>query len=431
MRRILCLLALMVPLSAATNVYHIAKLEYQVIDKWYAHYIETQYKKAKDAGASLIVFELDTPGGYVVDALKIKGIIMDSPVDTAVFVNRNAISAGALISLSAKYIYLSRGAVIGAATPVLQASNSFIKASEKEVSVMRAEMRSAAERHGRNPRIAEAMVDESIGLTKKVDGIDIEKGRLLTLTTDEAVRLGFVNGSVSSVRDILTALGKADVPVIKGEPTTRDRFIGFLTSPVVLMLLLAIGIIAAFVEFKTAGFGVGGSVAVLSFATFFISQFLLGDSNWMAPAIFFVGVVLIVVEVFLVPGFGIPGIVGIVLMFVGIVISFGIKRLEYGIVVLLVAIVAATIVSVFIAKKLPKSRLFSALSLTADEKGAIANDNLERLLGKTGTVIGTLRPAGQIEIDGNRYDAVSQGSFIESGTTVKVIKVEGHRVVVA
>ena len=118
-------------------------------------------------------------------------------------------------------------------------------------------------------------------------------------------------------------------------------------------------------------------------------------------------------------------------MFVGIVISFGIKRLEYGIVVLLVAIVAATIVSVFIAKKLPKSRLFSALSLTADEKGAIANDNLERLLGKTGTVIGTLRPAGQIEIDGNRYDAVSQGSFIESGTTVKVIKVEGHRVVVA
>lgn len=430
MRRLIILLACM-PLMAATNVYHIAKLEYQMIDKWYAHYIDTQYKKARTAGASLIVLEIDTPGGYVVDALKVKGIIMDSPIETAVFINRNAISAGALISLSAKYIYMTPGAVMGAATPVLPSSNMMVKASEKEVSVMRAEMRSAAEKSGRNGRIAEAMVDESFVLTKAADGIDLPSGKLLTLTTDEAVRIKFISGRASSVDDVIAQLGRKGASVIKGEPTMRDRFIGFLTSPVVLMLLLAIGIIAAFIEFKTAGFGVGGSVAVLSFATFFISQFLLGDSNWMAPAIFFVGIVLIVVEVFLVPGFGIPGVIGIVLMFVGILLSFGIKRIEYGIVILLAAIVAATIVSVFIAKKLPKSRLFSALSLTADEKGAIANDKLDDLLGKTGMVIGTLRPAGQIEIDGVRYDAVSQGSFIETGTSVKVIKVEGHRVIVA
>ncbi|MBI4976465.1 MAG: nodulation protein NfeD [Spirochaetes bacterium] len=429
--RILCIIVSTIALSGAgTSVYHIGKIEFQTIDKWYAHYVETHYKKARAQNAALVILELDTPGGLVSDALKIRSIIMDSPVPTAVFINKNAISAGALISLSAKYIFISEGGVLGAATPVIRTPSRLVKASEKEVSVMRAEMRSTAQRFQRNPRIAEAMVDDSMTLTEKDDGIALEKGKLLTLTADEALSTGMVNGKASSVSDIAERAGVKDARITKAVVTFRDRLLGFLTNPIVLMLLLAIGIFAAFIEFKTAGLGIGGSVAALSFAMFFISQFLLGDANWIAPALFLVGAILIVVEIFLIPGFGIPGVIGFLLMIAGIIISFGVNRIETAVIVVFFALVIATIGIVLIARRLPKSPLFRKLSLNEEQHGYRSSDSFDTLLGRQALVAATLRPAGQVEIDGKRYDAVSEGSFIEKGLQVKVIKVEGNRIVV-
>ena len=224
------------------KVYVIKKQEFQEIDRWYAGYLKKAIDEANDKKADLIILELDTPGGLLSSALSIKNYIMESNVPVVVYINKNALSAGALISLSAKEIYMSDGSVIGAATPVYLNGNEPKKAGEKEVSAMRAAMRASAETTKKNAKAAEAMVDETIVLTKKTDGIDLDDKTLLTLSADEAVAINIADKKANSINEILELKNMSNAEIVNIEEEGYDSVLKFLLNPLVLSMLMSIGI---------------------------------------------------------------------------------------------------------------------------------------------------------------------------------------------
>lgn len=439
LKKLLFVLAVSVAILAAkTSVYHITQPQgmgfgEKEINNWYASYLIKHINKADEADADLIILELNTPGGLLNSTFDIQSAMLNSDTDIAVYINDNALSAGAFIALTAKYIYMAPGGTVGAAAPIIISNFLMKSASEKTVSAMRAKIRAAAEKHGRNGKIAEAMVDEKISLNKEEDGVNLSDGKLLTLTTKEALELGFINGEAMSVKEIINNLEIEDYEIIKGSLSTRERVFRFFGHPVLLTLLIIAGIVGVFVEIKTPGFGIGGSAAILAFTAFFLVQILGGDGNWIAPMIFGMGLLLLLIEMFVIPGFGVAGVLGFLGVSAGIVISFGINSIEQGLLILLIAVVLSVILIIIIARFLPDAPIFKKLSLNSslDDKGYQVSESYSSLTGKKAKVEGTLRPAGIIITDdGERYDAVSEGTYIERGSEVEIVKVEGNRIVV-
>ena len=371
------------------GVYVINKIEFQEINSWYANYIKNAVKQAEKEGASLIILELDTPGGSVSDALSIKNTLIESKVPVVTYINKNAISAGALISLSTKAIYMSDGSLIGAATPIYIKDGKIEKAGEKEVSVMRAAMRSSAEVNAKNARAAEAMVDESIVLTKAVDGINLDDKTLLTISTDEAIEINIADAKANSISEILELRGFPEDTNIKIiEKTKYDEISKFMLSPIVLMVLLAMGIMGAYIEIRTPGFGVGGAISIIGFSLFFFAQVSLGEATWIGPLVFILGVILILVELFVIPGFGFTGIAGVVAIFASIFISFGITNIVQGSYVVLFALLLSGLLMIILARFLPKSTLMQKISLTTDTKNYSSSASYDDLLNLEGLEIG-------------------------------------------
>ena len=417
--------------SKDSKVYVIKKQEFQEINRWYAGYIKKAIDKAYDDKADLIILELDTPGGLVSSALSIKSYIMDSQVPVIVYINKNALSAGALISLSAKEIYMSDGSVIGAATPVYLNGNEPKKAGEKEVSAMRAAMRSSAESSKKNIRAAEAMVDETIVLNKKEDGIDLDDKTLLTLSADEAVKINIADKKANSINEILELKNIENAEIINIEEESYDSVLKFLLNPFVLSIIMSIGIAGIYLEIKTPGFGVGGVTAIIAFAVFFFAQFFSGSSSFLAPAIFILGMVLLGVEIFLIPGFGVTGVLGIIGIVAGIFMSFGIHNIAVAVFVLFISLIIDIILIILIARFMTKSKEFkNKITLDSDTSGYHSSISYDDLLGKEGIAETFFRPSGYIVIEGKKYDAVSEGEFIDKGSNLKVVLVEGNRIVV-
>lgn len=414
------------------KVYVIKKQEFQEINRWYAGYIKKAIDKASSDRADLIILELDTPGGLISSAFAVKNYIMESEVPIAAFINKNALSAGALISLSAKEIYMSEGSVIGAATPVYLNGGEPKKAGEKEISAMRAAMRASAESTKKNVKAAEAMVDETIVLTQKEDGINLDNKTLLTLSADEAVKINIADKKADSVEEIIELKGLSEnCSVINIEEEKYDSILKFLLNPAVLSILMSLGIAGIYLEIKTPGFGVGGVTAIIAFSVFFFVQFLSGSSSFLAPAIFTLGAVLLCVEIFLIPGFGITGILGIAGIIAGIFISFGINNIAIASIVVFTSLIIDIILIILIAKFMSKSENFKyKITLNNDTAGYHSSISYNELLGKNGIAETFFRPSGYISIDGKKYDAVSEGEFIDKGSNLKVILVEGNRIVV-
>lgn len=416
----------------ASKVYVIKKLEFQEINRWYDAYIKKAIKKAADEGASLIILELDTPGGLLSSALSIKNSIIESDVPVVAYINKNALSAGALISLSCEAIYMSDGSIIGAATPVYMKGDDIEKAGEKEISAMRAAMRSSAERNKKNVRVAEAMVDETIVLTKKNDGIDLDDKTLLTLSTEEALKVNIADGKANSITDIIKLRNLSENSVIKNvEEEKYDYILRFLINPVVLSALISIGIIGVYIELKTPGFGIGGVISIIAFSIFFFAQIFVGDSGFLAPAIFFLGVVLLAIEIFVIPGFGITGILGIFGIVAGIFMSFGINNIAQATLVVFVSLISDIILIIILARFILKSKGFkNKMALETDTAGYHSSVSYDNLLGLEGITETLFRPSGNIIIDGKKYDAITEGEFINKGAKIKVILVEGNKIVV-
>lgn len=425
--RTLALLLLAVPARAE---YRVVPIE-GPIDGGIAEFVARAIADAEKSNAAGIIFRVDTPGGRLDSAVRIKDAILNAKIPTIAFVDKSAISAGALITLAADSIYMTPGSSIGAATAVDLEGK---KASEKVISYMRAQMRSTAEAKGRRPDVAQAMVDEDIA----IPGYTV-KGKLLTLTYTEALALGISDATAGSVADVLARIGKPGEKTTAVEINWAERVVRFLTDPVVASLLMTIGFLGLIIEIKTPGFGLGGAIAIVALTLFFGSHYIVKLAGIGELLLLAAGITLVLLELFVFPGFGLPGLAGIALVVTSLFFSLmgsmpGRDDFTAAIHTLGWTFLFTIAAGVVLVRYLPRSRLFSRISMSTVESAgsgfSSADGATDALSGKRGVALSDLRPAGKAEIAGERIDVVTEGGYIEKGTPVVVIEVSGARVVV-
>ncbi|WP_412060454.1 NfeD family protein [Rubrivirga sp. IMCC45206] len=405
-----------------------------MIDNALASYVDRALADAADADAAVVVFRIDTFGGLLDAADQIRKSILSSEVPTVAVIDRNAASAGALIAYANDRIVFVPGASMGAATAVNQTGEY---APEKIQSYTRGLMRATAEATGRDPRIAEAMVDERLS----IPGV-VEEGTLLTVSSDEALALGIADAVLPSTDAVVDALGLADREQTPHAATRAEQVLRFLGSPVLASLLLMMMMGGLYFEIQTPGVGFAGAVALVGAALFFAPHYLLGLVESWEIALFAVGVGLLLVEVFVTPGFGVFGIAGLVLvlgaLLVALVPNVGFKFPDDGEIAratttLAAALVLLVLFTMSLGRMLPRSerlnRLVLAPELSAAE-GYTSADLGADLVGRTGTALTGLRPSGTVEVDGRRVDVVSEGGFVSAGAAVEVVRARGAVVVV-
>jgi len=416
------------PLAGQEVVYRIPITG--TIENGLAPYVARAIREAAAARVSLVYLDIDTPGGRIDAAERIADAIRKTDIDVVAFVNPRAYSAGALIALASDGIYMRPGGVIGAATPV---DGGGTKAPEKYVSAMRAEFRALAEEQGLDPRVAEAMVDESI----EIPGV-VSAGKLLTLSTGEAVELGFARGEVADEAALLSAVGRSGAHVVTPSINWAESLVRFLTNPVVAPLLLSLGMLGLVLEIKAGAFGLGGLVSLGALGLFFGSNLLLGLAGWEELIVLAAGVIALAVEVFIIPGFGIAGVLGILLIGSSVVMAMLGNVPTFGDVTTAVAVLGSAVVitlAVFYAwfRHLPSSNRFKGLLLKDGldrEGGFISAPERKELIGQVAVAVTDLRPAGTAIIGDERIDVVSEGDFIALGSRVKILRAEGYRLVV-
>jgi len=407
-------------LSGALATSYLIKIEGE-IDLPLAAYVEYALSKAQSEGATGIVLWVDTPGGRIDAAMEISDSVLNTPLPTLAVV-KNAFSAGALISLSAEQIAMLPGSEIGAALPITVTPISKPTAADRKfISAFKAKFRAVAEARGRPVELAEAMVDPDI----KIEGV-VGKGEPLTLTAAKAVELGIADFECNSLSEALEKAG-FDAAVKKLEVPTRIKVARLLTSMYVAPVLLALGLLGLVVEFFTPGFGIPGFLGLLMLSLYFIGGLMAGMSGVVEVSLFLVGIALLMAEMFLIPGFGVAGIGGLASLAASIYLTFDDQALMVG----SLAVIIGAIGLFVVFRYLPRTRAAHALVLD-DSIGAQAppQERLSRLLGAVGTAVSDLRPAGVARFGERKVDVVADGEYIPKGALIRVIEVEGARVVV-
>lgn len=395
-----------------------------------APFVGRALDEAAAADARAVILDLDTPGGRIDAAWEIIDAVRDARVPVYAYVNRRALSAGAMIALSADRLYMRPGSTIGAATPVTGEGQ---KASEKMVSAMRSEFRALAEERGLDPRLAEAMVDESV----EVPGV-VDAGRLLTLTTEEATALEVATGEVADYDALLAAVDLPDAATVELRPNWAERIVRFLTNPAVAPMLLSLGFLGILIEIRTPTFGVAGIIGLSALAAFFGAHHLVALAGIEEILLFGLGVVLIGAEVLVIPGFGIAGILGTGAMLGGATMAMVGQVPSFDQVFNAVGLVALSVILVGVAgwalvRHLPRSRRMGGVFLresTSRESGYLSAPDRPDLVGQVGRALTDLRPAGTALIGDERVDVVTEGPWIEENVAVRVIRAEGYRHVV-
>ena len=402
------------------------------VDAAVARTIARAVAEAEDQGASALVVRVDTYGGLLDAADAIRTSLLGAAVPVVAVVDRNAASAGALVTYAADTIVMVPGSSMGAATAV---DGSGTAAPEKVQSYTRGLMRATAEANGRDPRIAEAMVDERLG----IPGV-AEPGQLVTLSAQEALRLGVADAVLPSVGAAVAAVGLADRPQVAFGTSAAERALRVLGSPVVAAVLLMLMLGGFFVELQAPGLGVAGAVAAVAGALFFAPHYLLGLVESWEVVLFAVGVALLLVEVFVVPGFGVFGVSGLALtlgaLVAALVPNAGFAFPTDGEVAratatLAGALVLVVLLGVSLSRWLPRSSRVGRLVLVPDlasAAGYTAAETDAGLVGQRGTAVTPLRPAGTASFGERRVDVVSEGPFVEAGTAVEVVSSRGSRV---
>ena len=402
-----------------------------VVELGLAPFIERSLEEAAESGAAAVVLDMDTPGGRVDAAERIADALSDSPVPVYTLVNRRAYSAGALIALATDRIYMRPGSVIGAATPV---DGSGTKAPEKIVSAMRSQMRALAEEANLDTEVAAAMVDEDI----EIEGVT-EAGKLLTLTTEEASDLDYA----VEVDNLSALLDDAEIEganVITAEANWAERVVRFFSNPVVAPFLLSLGFLGLITEIKSPSFGLAGGAGLLALSLFFGSHLIIGLAGLEDILVFALGLALIGVEVFLIPGFGFFGVLGGIGVLAGLYMSMlgGLPTspdFTRAGMVLSTTVVLIVVMAWVVIKTLPgTSRLARSGILLMDstdrETGYESAESRVDLIGMMGEAITDLRPAGTAQFGDERIDVVSESEWITEGSAVKVVSAEGYRHVV-
>lgn len=378
------------------------------------------HRAMTDAGkmhAQAVVIEMDTFGGFEDSAVKMRDVLLDSPVNTICYINHRAWSAGALITLACQHIVMSPGSSIGAAEP--------ISTTEKTVAAMKAEFAATANKRARNVQVAEAMVDKSLGYAGYA-----KPGEILALADYQAITVGYAEASVSSRDEVLQRYNLGAAKLVEYTPIWSDKLLAVLASPWAKFLLVSLLFLSIMVEIKTAGMGVGAVAGLVVASVFFAVHWFTDDAGWMAMALFVAGVLLLMLELYI-PGFGFVGVTGIVCILGGIFLGLG--GTGTALYIMMGSLVCAVLVFALLLKWLPSSRLWNRLILKTAETtqaGFVSGSNYEQFIGKEGAAITPLRPAGTVVIDEVRLDAMSEGQFIPLGARVKVVKVAGSMVVV-
>lgn len=412
----LWLVYMVIPVAAAERPVVVVTVKGE-IDAGQASLIHRALLEAENQNARALLMEIDTFGGLVDAAVNIRDRISDSPLPTICFVKNRAWSAGALIAIAHKHIAVVPGGSIGAAEP--------IPATEKTIAALKAEFSATAGKTGRDPKVAEAMVDKTLGLPGYA-----APGQILALTDNQAKATGYADLVATDREAVLSHFGFAGAPVVEYQQQWPDKLTGFLSNPTVKSILLSVIFLAVMAEIKTAGMGVAATIGLAAAALFFGSQWLSGVAGWLEIMLFLGGVLLIIIELYT-PGMGIFGIGGIAAVFASLFLTLGGGIAAMNI--LAVSLVVAMAIFLLILRRLPTSKLWARLVLKDSEhsqQGYVSSQDYGAFLNKTGVVTSLLRPAGVVEIDGNWLDVVSEGQFIQPGVRVKVVSVTGNRIVV-
>jgi len=432
------------------------------IDLGLAPYVDRVVKAAEGAGAAAIIIEIDTPGGRVDAVIQMRDTIIDTEVRTIAIVDAAAFSAGALVAIAADEIYMTPGAVMGAATPVLGGTGEV--ADEKTISAVRALFESTAEENGRDPKVAAAMVDTRVEIVGLVTGEE-----LLTLTVSQAIEFGYAERSVANLDALLIELGLDDNKLVAPGISFAEQLVRFLTNPVLAGLLLLGGFLLIISDFFSGGLGIAALGGLGLLAIFFWGHMLAGLAGWEDVALVLIGVALLAIEVFVLPGFGVAGVLGLVALGSGAFLAMVYRDFDFvtsadlrraGVTVGL-TLVASIVGVVLLVKLLSRfgspsglvlsTRLGSGETVTQrsssgwlswfDVNARLEPDRVERpegadataqgsMVGATGVAVSDLRPGGIVEIDGDRIDVVTSGEFLAAGVAVEVVRDDRYRRVV-
>jgi membrane-bound serine protease (ClpP class) len=400
------------------------------IDPRMGRYVKLALEHAQKTKADYIIVDMDTFGGALDDTKEIVDQLMDLKIPVWVFINSDAASAGALISIACDSIYMAPGATIGAATVV---DGSGAAAPDKYQSYMRSIMRSTAEENGRDPRIAEGMVDENV----VIDSLK-QAGKVITFTTSEAMENGYCEAKVETIEEILKRNNVADYEIETFRLGAVEKIIAFFLNPFISGLLILVIIGGIYFELQTPGVGFPLIAAIVALVLYLVPYYLNGLAAYWEILALFIGVLLIIAELFFIPGFGIAGVSGITLTIVSLVLImlnndfFNFEFVPLGdIVVATFATLGGLIGGVVLlfvgGARLTQTKAFQRIALTDTQevsKGYTVN-NLKNLMGQQGTTQTVLRPSGKVLIGGEVYDAFTRGDFIEKGETIEVIGTEG------
>ncbi|RED65715.1 membrane-bound serine protease (ClpP class) [Cohnella lupini] len=400
----------------------------QTVQSGLASFLDRALKEAEEAKASLVVLDIDTPGGRLDTAEEIGKRIRGSSVPTVAFVSGKAASAGAYLALNAGDIVMTPGSTIGAAMIVDGLGNAV--ENPKLVSFWSAEMAAAAQINGREPAIAVGMVDPSRVVEMKEIGETKETGQIISLSADKALQVGYADKLAKTVEEVAAWKGLSDRPVIEIKPSIAERISTAVTSPGMATLLLIIGIAGIAIEFLVPGFGVPGIIGLISFGLYFFGQSIAGFAGMEALVVFLIGIGLLILEVFI-PSFGILGILGIAALAFGITMGAydtGSALQSLGIAFLVAAVIVIVFVYIF-RKRGIWNRFILSDQLTTD-KGFVPQQSREQWIGQEGLTTSLLRPSGMADIGGQRLDVITTGEYIEKGKPVRVVSADGTRIVV-
>lgn len=419
-------LFLMLPAAAQAQKQKVLLMEIKSeIDPRTNRYTELALNHATEIKADHVLLVLDTFGGALNDADEIRKRILEYPKPVYVFINKNAASAGALISLACDSIYMAPGANIGAATVVGANGEA---APGKYQSYMRSIMRSTAEAQGRNPHLAEAMVEASVDSTLSAD-------QVLTLTTSEALKYGFCDGIATTVDDVLKQVNLQDAEIVRYELSTTNKIISFFLNPFVSGILLLLIMGGLYFELQTPGVGFPLAAAIVAGVLYLTPYYLNGLAENWEILLFIVGLILIGIEVLVIPGFGITGISGIILVFVSLVLvminnqNFDFtfvpsSAIMQSMVSVLLGMIGAVILVALTWNRFAASRTMQRMVLNntfESSEGYQSSADSSHLVGRTGIAHTRMAPTGKVMIEDTLYDAQAREGFIEKGETVEVL----------
>ncbi|MCA0986092.1 NfeD family protein [Guptibacillus algicola] len=396
----------------------------QEVERGLEAFLKRSIEDAEEAGADHIVLEIDTPGGAVNAADNIGKIIKATEVPITAYISDRALSAGAYIALNADQIIMEPGALMGSAAIIDQSGNA---AGKKAESFWHAAMKSAAELNDRDPKFALAMADPDVSLPK----YNAPKGELLTLNDVEANEVGYSEGSAEDRTELLEELDLASAKVMDAEVSVAEKIARFVTNPIIIPILLSIGSLGLVLELYSPGFGIPGFMGAGALLLFFFGHMIAGFAGWESILLLITGIILILVEIFI-PGFGIFGVLGALGIVASIALGSG-QSLQYVLVAVLLA-VAITIGGSYLFIKLFGYRGFFKKIVLSDstnsEQGYVSNVSRNELIGKEGTAVTPLRPAGIADFGSERLDVVTEGGYLPVDTSVTITKVNGSRIVV-